>query len=58
MEKPGRTLLAKIWDQHVIAHIGEGTICSMSIVICCTISAGRAVCSTSRAATLVFTIRN
>src|SRR3982074_2041532 len=25
MEKPGRTLLAKIWDQHVIAHIGEGT---------------------------------
>jgi 3-isopropylmalate/(R)-2-methylmalate dehydratase large subunit len=23
--KPGRTLLAKIWDQHVIAHIGEGT---------------------------------
>src|SRR3982074_2095106 len=25
MENPGRTLLAKIWDQHVIAHIGEGT---------------------------------
>src|SRR3982074_909893 len=25
MEKPGRTLLAKIWDQHVIAHLGEDT---------------------------------
>ena len=25
MEKPGRTLLAKIWDQHVIAHIGDDT---------------------------------
>jgi 3-isopropylmalate/(R)-2-methylmalate dehydratase large subunit len=25
LEKPGRTLLAKIWDQHVIAHIGEDT---------------------------------
>jgi 3-isopropylmalate/(R)-2-methylmalate dehydratase large subunit len=23
--KPARTLLAKIWDQHVIAHIGEAT---------------------------------
>src|SRR6202011_6156604 len=23
MEKPGRTLLAKIWDQHVIARIGD-----------------------------------
>jgi 3-isopropylmalate/(R)-2-methylmalate dehydratase large subunit len=25
MEKPGRTLLAKIWDQHVIARIGDDT---------------------------------
>src|SRR5258707_1626758 len=25
MEKPGRTLLAKIWDQHVIAHSGDDT---------------------------------
>src|SRR4030081_3217972 len=25
MEKPGRTLLAKIWDEHVIAHLGEDT---------------------------------
>jgi 3-isopropylmalate/(R)-2-methylmalate dehydratase large subunit len=25
MEKPGRTLLAKIWDQRVIAHIGDDT---------------------------------
>src|ERR1700687_5177192 len=25
MEKPGRTLLAKIWDQHVIAHIADDT---------------------------------
>jgi 3-isopropylmalate/(R)-2-methylmalate dehydratase large subunit len=25
LEKPGRTLLAKIWDQHVIAHIGDDT---------------------------------
>src|SRR5260370_11501889 len=25
MEKPGRTLRAKIWDQHVIARIGEDT---------------------------------
>ena len=23
--KPGRTLLAKVWDQHVIAHIGDDT---------------------------------
>jgi 3-isopropylmalate/(R)-2-methylmalate dehydratase large subunit len=25
MEKPGRTPLAKIWDQHVIARIGDDT---------------------------------
>src|SRR5271157_816929 len=25
VEQPGRTLLAKIWDQHVIAHIGDDT---------------------------------
>src|SRR6202035_4110793 len=25
MEKPGRTMLAKIWDQHVIAHISDDT---------------------------------
>ena len=25
MGKPARTLLAKIWDQHVIAHIGDAT---------------------------------
>ena len=25
MQKPGRTLLAKIWDQHVIAKIGDDT---------------------------------
>jgi 3-isopropylmalate/(R)-2-methylmalate dehydratase large subunit len=25
LEKPRRTLLAKIWDQHVIAHIGDDT---------------------------------
>jgi 3-isopropylmalate/(R)-2-methylmalate dehydratase large subunit len=25
LEQPGRTLLAKIWDQHVIAHIGDDT---------------------------------
>ncbi|HEY3794102.1 MAG TPA: aconitase family protein, partial [Bradyrhizobium sp.] len=25
MEKSGRTLLAKIWDQHVIARLGEDT---------------------------------
>ena len=25
MEQPGRTLLAKIWDQHVIAHLGDDT---------------------------------
>jgi 3-isopropylmalate/(R)-2-methylmalate dehydratase large subunit len=25
LEKPGRTLLAKIWDQHVIAHISDDT---------------------------------
>ncbi len=25
MQKPGRTLLAKIWDQHVIARIGDDT---------------------------------
>ena len=25
LEKPGRTLLAKIWDQHVIAHLGDDT---------------------------------
>ena len=25
MQEPGRTLLAKIWDQHVIAHLSEDT---------------------------------
>jgi 3-isopropylmalate/(R)-2-methylmalate dehydratase large subunit len=25
LEQPGRTLLAKIWDQHVIAHISDDT---------------------------------
>ena len=25
MEQPGRTMLAKIWDQHVIAHISDDT---------------------------------
>jgi 3-isopropylmalate/(R)-2-methylmalate dehydratase large subunit len=25
LEKPGRTLLAKIWDQHIIAHISDDT---------------------------------
>ncbi len=25
MEQPGRTLLAKIWDQHVIAHVSDDT---------------------------------
>jgi len=25
LQKPGRTLLAKIWDQHVIAHISDDT---------------------------------
>src|ERR1700690_1117085 len=25
LEKRGRTLLAKIWDQHVIAHISDDT---------------------------------
>src|SRR6202035_4507067 len=25
MEKPSRTLLAKIWDQHVIAHVSDDT---------------------------------
>ena len=25
MDKPGRTLLAKIWDQHVIAHMSDDT---------------------------------
>ena len=25
MEKPGRTLLEKIWDQHVIARISDDT---------------------------------
>ena len=25
MDKPGRTLLAKIWDQHVIARLGDDT---------------------------------
>src|ERR1700712_753381 len=25
LEQPGRTLLAKIWDQHVIAHLGDDT---------------------------------
>lgn len=25
MQKPGRTLLAKIWDQHVIAELGDDT---------------------------------
>jgi 3-isopropylmalate/(R)-2-methylmalate dehydratase large subunit len=25
LDKPGRTLLAKIWDQHVIAHISDDT---------------------------------
>src|SRR4051812_41951018 len=25
LEKPGRTLLTKIWDQHVITHIGDDT---------------------------------
>src|SRR4030088_60245 len=25
MQQPGRTLLAKIWDQHVIAHISDDT---------------------------------
>ena len=25
MQKPGRTLLAKIWDQHVIANMGDDT---------------------------------
>jgi hypothetical protein len=51
-------LLAKIWDKHVIARIGDDTICSMSIVICCTISAGRAACSTSRAGSMASIIPN
>jgi 3-isopropylmalate/(R)-2-methylmalate dehydratase large subunit len=25
LEKSGRTLLAKIWDQHVIAHVSDDT---------------------------------
>ena len=25
MQQPGRTMLAKIWDQHVIAHISDDT---------------------------------
>ena len=25
LQEPGRTLLAKIWDQHVIAHLGDDT---------------------------------
>jgi 3-isopropylmalate/(R)-2-methylmalate dehydratase large subunit len=25
LERPGRTLLAKIWDHHVIAHLGDDT---------------------------------
>ena len=25
MEQPGRTMLAKIWDQHVIAHVSDDT---------------------------------
>src|SRR5437899_5853228 len=25
LEKSGRTMLAKIWDQHVIAHLSEDT---------------------------------
>ena len=25
LDKPGRTLLAKIWDQHVIAHVSDDT---------------------------------
>ena len=53
MGKPGRTLLAKIWTSTSLRVSVMTPICSMSIVICCTISAGRAGCSTSRAASLV-----